>query len=324
LADEANWKTELLASNLPLEFEAAGVLVSAGFTVDSDFRYTWVDAEAGREAAIGIRATGLPPFADPEQATGTLDLLLQCRYRPPGAGWLFLPDPNPPDRSPATLGHTIRMVDAFSLFSVDAKAAVAFDVGQSICHKGLEIDVATGDVSETELTRGLEQLRYALPRLLIENVRRCLNGGIQQSVPLLFCPILLTSAELFVADKGLSEMDVAGASDLGELATAVPYAIFYSGYSPGLQAHCTREFRQLEPLARSDKFTTIEDRRARHFKTERELPYAIIQSLIAGDPYWLHRLFTQFIVCTKSELPALVDAVKQTAVSAMQSRRQLP
>ncbi len=50
----------------------------------------------------------------------------------------------------------------------------------------------------------------------------------------------------------------------------------------------------------------------------------MIESLIAGQRHWLHRLFTQFVVCTKPALAALVEAITAAARSAAAARKELP
>jgi hypothetical protein len=323
LSEDLNWKTGLLGSGLPLEHEAARLLVSKGFRVDSDFKYARTDhGEAGR-FSVNLHAKAFAPFSDPKRATAALDLVVECRHTRPDVGWLFLPDPNPPAGPPAASGHTIRVIDEFSLSSVDAGATAAFEAEMAICCKGLRIDLAGAAVDDAEISRGLVQLQYALPRLMVESVLLHFSNQAEQNVPFLFCPVLLTTAPLLVARGDLGVEEVERSSELGELAAEVPYLVVISDYGPDFQSHCRREFGALEKLERDDDLLMIETKRAGLYESQRGLPVATIESLIAADPYRLQSLFTRFIVCTRSELPALVTKIQQAAETAMQSRKEL-
>lgn len=324
MVDEAKWKRGLLASNLPLESEAARLLATRGFTVESDFQFPSPDPAAAGDLSVALHARAWTPSSQARRPTAALELLIECRHRPPDAHWLCLPDLNPPDAASASQGCSIRLFDEFSLYAAESKAAAEFDVGMPICHKGLEIDAADGGVAAAPLTSALELLQSALPRLLSESIRFQLAAGVKRSVPFLLCPVLVTTARLLVADQHLGEKDVCQASRLDDLADEVPYVVMISDCGPGFQAQCRREFHELEPLARSEEFTLIEDRRARHFKAEKKLPYSMVESLMAAERHWLRRLFTRSILCTKSRLPSLIDALKQTAEKAMQSPTELP
>ncbi|OHB67333.1 MAG: hypothetical protein A2V70_00155 [Planctomycetes bacterium RBG_13_63_9] len=323
MSEKAHWREELLASGLPLESDAARLLVSKGFRVVSDFKFTRAESGVVRDCFVQLLAgTSLGP-SDPDQPTGSLELVFECRHRSSGAAWLYLSDPNPREKSPITPGHTVRVVDTFSSFAVDGDATVAFDRQLPACYKGVEIDVERGSVADVEPSGGLAQLQYALPRVVVEIISRNLTGPPGRNVPFLFCPVLLTTARLLVADEGLSVERVKRASELLELAHEVPYLTVYSDYGPDFQSHCQREFGALEALERGDDTLIVERRRAAHYRSDTELPIAVIESLMAADRHWLHRLFTQFVVCSEPQLPALLDAIQQVAASAIQSRKEV-
>lgn len=323
MSDELKWKTGLLSSGLPLESEAARLLVSKGFRVDSDLKYARTDSAEVEEFSVDLHARASTPFANPGEPTGSLDLVLECRHRHPALSWLFLPEPNPPAGPSIAFERTVRVVDQFSPYRVDAGATATFEAELPLCCKGLEIDLATGRVDDCELSRGLAQLRYALPRLMVEGVLFGFSDRSGENVPFLFCPVLLTTAPLLVANKELGIKEVEESSELRELAAEVPYLVMVSDCGPDFQAHCGREFRALEALERSDELLMVETKRAGHCQSQRELPVVTIESLIAGDHYWLRSLFSRFVVCHHSGFPALVDKIRQAAESLMQSRAEL-
>jgi len=323
LSEDPKWKAGLLSSGLPLEYEAARLLASRGFRVDADFKHAWADGGVVKGFSVDLRARAHAPFSIPGQVSGTLDLVVECRHTRGDVSWLFLRDPNPPGGPATVAGRTIRVVDEFSLCCVDAGPTAAFEAGLPICSKGLEIDQVTGRVDDTELGRGLGQLQYALPRLIVESVMLCFGDQSNRNVPLLFCPVLLTTAPLLVAHGGLGVQEVERAAALQELATEVPYLATVSDYGPDFQAHCQREFKALERLERNDGLLMVETKRAALCRSQRELPLATIESLLAGDHYRLQDLFTRFIVCTRLGLPSLVEKIQEAVEAAVQSRKEL-
>lgn len=323
MSEDLKWKTGLLRSGLPLEAEAARLLVSKGFCVDADFKYAQSGRGALGRSSVDLHAKALMPFADPDRATAALDLVLECRHTRGEVRWLFLPDPNPSPGSSVAPGQTIRVVDEFSPYCGEVGATAAFEAELPVCCKGLQIDLATGQVDDSELSRGLVRLQYALPRLIVENVLFHFSEQSDANLPFFFCPVLLTTAPLLLADRGLAVEQVEQSSELREVAAEVPYLVIDWDYGPDFQSHCRHEFKALEGLEQDDDLLMVETKRAGQYQSQHRLPVATIESLISADPYRLQSLFTRFIVCTRSGLPALVDKLQQAAESAIQSRKEL-
>jgi hypothetical protein len=323
LSEDPKWKAGLLSSGLPLEFEAARLLASKGFRVDADFKYAWADTGFLNEYAVDLHARAWASSAEPRRVTGALELVLECRHTRPEISWLFLPDPNPRAESAVAAGRSIRSVDEFSLCCLDAAATAAFEAELPVCCKGLQIDPRMGGADDAEPRRGLTQLQCVLPRLMVECVLAHFGDRTDQNVPFLFCPILLTTAPLLVARPELGVEVVEQSSELRELAAEVPYLTMVTDYGPDFQSLCQKEFRRLERLERSDDLLMVETKRAALCHSQRELPVATIESLMAADPYRLQSLFTRFIVCTRPRLPDLVERIWQAAESALQSGKEL-
>jgi len=324
LSDTAPWKSELLASGLPLESEAAALLAGAGFRVDTDFKFRRPQGGATGESSVPLRARAAAPFGDPDRAAASLDLLIECRYRDPQTAWLFLPEVNEPGRSSIVQGNTIRIVDKFSPYAMDPRATAGFDAQVPLCRKGVGIEANRGKVCGCEPDGGLEQLQYALPRLLIETIAARLDGPPNRNVPFLFCPILLTTARLLVAKGSMNGQSVERAAAPEEFAEEAPCLIAHRDFGPDFASFCRSEFHVLEGLESRDGTLIVERKRAGHFRSDADLPVAIIESLIAGRPEWLQRLFTQFVVCTAAKLPALIESIKSTVDSAVETRKGLP
>ncbi|MCP4350791.1 MAG: hypothetical protein GY795_35445 [Desulfobacterales bacterium] len=324
MPDNLKWKKGLLSSGMPLEFEAASILVSKGFAVNSDFKYTEVnDFGVVKDSSVALHASSDTPFSDSDKTAAHIDLLASCRHRRPDAAWLFMPDLNKPDFSPATRGNTIRVIDNFSPYTIESDAAITFDTDLPVCQKGIEIDLETGDSSDSVFRQGLVQLQYAIPRLLTENALLYLSLLPEQNLPFIFCPILLTTAQLFVINKDTTTDQIEACSEIHDIAAQVPYLIMYSDYGPDFEAQCIRECRRLKVLQKSDKAMAVEQKRARHYKSQHNLPFTIIEALTSGDRYYLNTFFTQFIICSNKNFQTLVDAIKKTAESALRTQKYI-
>lgn len=323
MADDPKWKAALLGSNLPLEFEAARLLAAKGFRVDADFKYARSDVATAEEAAVGVRARAFTALSEPDQVAAEFYVLLECSQRPADVHWLFLPDVNPPRGPAADSRPAMRVVEEFSSYRIDCRAVAAVDARLPRCSKGLEIDPASGTVEPSVPGRGLSRLRHALPRLLVEAILAGLDERYDQNLPLLFCPILLTTARLLVARPEMTVEHVRRASAPQDVAAEVPYLCVDSDYEPDFQIRCEREFGGLRRLEGHDGLMLIEHRRAAHCRRPWELPFAILESLASAERYWLERLFTRFVVCDQAALPELIDALGAAAASAARSRREL-
>jgi len=323
---DKKWKSNLLSSSLPLEYEAARVLATKGFAIDADYTYGR-DAESGlsKDFSVDILAAGYPPFTDPNIIDGTLELLVECKHRIRGTRWLFLPDVNRTEFSNIYLGCALRVFDNFSTYVVDKKPSYEFTNKTPCCYKGVEVQ-SSGSVFDAEIKHGIEQLRYALPLLMRNGIVHNIAGHPEDNQPFLICPILLTTAELFVLDKKLSMATVEAADDLTDLGKPVPYLITYSGYGPGFESHCqkicgvlTKHYMGNKRVREIDDLRgVISDGKYRH-----QGPLAFMEGLATSNDTVLPLYFTQFIVCNMDGFAKLVDKLKRDTVQVLNSKTNM-
>jgi hypothetical protein len=315
MSNSGKWKSKLVSSSLPLEFEVAKFLASQGFSVSADYTYARDDSGIVKDFSVDLQATTFLPFSNPHKITAQLDLLIECKQRNPNVKWLFFPDPNSPDFSPITLGRTIRAIDDFSLKFFRPNTTVDFDEPIVHCYKSIEIDESNGNVYDSELRHGISQLQYALPRLITETALNMLHGHIDDNTPFLICPILLTTADLMVAQRKLTTDMVESATCLADISKSVPYLAFYSDYGPDFERHCIKECTQLEDLDSEilDEFDT------KRFKAGEYSPIStsfLCHCLAKGMRADLVSYFTQFVVCKFSSLDTLIRDIKKISSTA--------
>lgn len=320
MSDALNWKRALFLSNMPLKYEAAKVFSGKGFTVYSDYKYARRDSAVSGEITVDIRSHILSPVSEGDKIPAHLEILSVCDHCHPDAMWLFSPDPNRPEASPAGIGSTIRVVDNFSSYTVDASAVSDFESGIPICWMGLEINEKTGDVSEAAPGKNVNRLQYAIPRLLTENVLSYSANPPRENLPFTFCPILLTTARLFVLNPDAGTEKIEAASSIEDIATEIPYIVYYSDYGPDFESQCRSECSRLEILHSSDKMAIVDERRARFFNTKIDLPYTIIDALSTNDRFYLEKYFTRFFICSHHQLSEFIDNIFKTVKTTISTQ----
>lgn len=314
------WKDAIFASGIPLEMDAARILVSGGFSVNTDARYFWGGTDQHRDAAVDLHGR----FAEPlPPCDARMEVLVNCVTRGPDAAWLFLPDPNPVGAALSGIGTPLRAVDQFSPWAMDAPADAPRAAFSTICAKGLEIDLRTGDENGTVFRNALSRLQNALPRLLNENVQSALTGPREENRPFFFCPILLTSAPLYVMTAGLTPSDIAAAAALEEVSDKTDHLVLSANYSPAFRDRCMSETAGLRALFRTNKAMEIERKKVEHAGSRSNLPFTIMEMLMDGEYACLNRFFTQFLICSADHFARLLDRLTASVHQILENARIL-
>lgn len=321
------WKSALLSSSLPLEYEVAKLLATKEFVIDPDYTYAR-DAETGvqKDFSVDIHAVKyLCHDEDADEADSALHLLVECKYRHPATTWVFLPDVNSVV-SHIEPGCALRCHDEFSPYIFSRRPFVELTETMNCCYKGMEVHEK--DVRDNELRHGIEQLRYAYPRLLEEVSLFNMLSQEDDNSPFCICPILVTTADLVVLKEGFDISSVESASELCNLGTSVPYLITYSGCAPAFKKHCAQATGKLFDCLSEPKVQTIDDLRKHATTSTLQLakPSFIAYDLQFGMDHTMKAFFTQFFVCNRDYFGGLVDTlckcVSESAMSATDLRIQ--
>jgi hypothetical protein len=318
------WKSKLISSSLPLEFEAAKILVAKGFTISSDFSYARNDAGVVKDFSVDLHAMAYLPFSNPQNISSTakLELLVECKQRLKDISWLFLPS-HRPFFAYNDFGYALCAEDQFSQLFFPYHATAYFEKPMCFCYKGTEIDEKNGSVYDAELKHGIAQLQYALPRLYVERVLEDIRYD-YATRPFLFCSILVTTANLFVAHESLVTADVEKSSSLKDIAHQVPYLIFISDYGPDFKSHCLEEFAPLAELPNNKIIKILDGYRKKHISNKNQLPSALATSLAEGERSQLYSRFTHFVICNMQHFPSLMTHLKRSTTTAVRNLKQLP
>lgn len=317
------WKHGLLASGAPLEFETTRLLVSKGFNVHADYKFTRTGKNEAGGDSVDLFASVFAPFPDlipdPEKRSAHLGMLVECHYGGPDEVWLFMPDLNNTPLSQSAPGHALRAVDNFSPYTMETGTAESFGSGLAVCRKVLRINMDTGAVDNIKPEKGIEKLQYALPAYFSENVLFFLGGRMLNNIPFFFCPVYLTTSRLFAADENLTAEGVAASACLEDVAREVSCLIVFKDCGPDFEHHCHTECARMKTLQRTDRGGRIDQKRARHFKTQEGLPFTIMDALVECDRYYMNTYFTRFVICSHTHFPVLVDEIKTHVASTVET-----
>lgn len=225
------WKNNLLASGFPLEYEAAKIADDLGFEIIMDYTYSRFN-EQGMCIDFSIDLF-LTKIIQKNERQLLLCIPLECKHRFSDAIWLFLPDFVPEEEF--FTDHM--MIGEFSKSQVLRYGdTLLYSRYAERTSKGIEIK---GDsVYDKEMKHGLQQLKYALPKISVDalwgqRTEYCINDRL-----FLIFPILLTTATLRLARETFTTQGLQSFDDIGEFSTEVEHLLYVPSHSLDYNKHC--------------------------------------------------------------------------------------
>jgi hypothetical protein len=310
-----DWKSNLLSSGLPLEFEAAKILRRNGFAYDVEYSYKRKD-ESGfyKDFSVDIDSYYALPKKKRLGAFDTFSLLVECKYRHENTKWLFAPDTNNKYINRIN-SSSIRCIDFASSFRAEPPWNFRLiDLKLITCLKGVEINGNSGEAYEKAIVSGISQLKYALPSIIAREIDDKLSGHEADAGPFYICPILLTTAKLYVLQKGCTINQIRNAETLEEISTEVPYLKYYSDPSPDLEEHLGYSFQHIvENEIIGHRLNYLDDLWL-HSKEKIyffQLPSYLIRNLDKN-----FNQYTSFLVCNFNHFDGLVKTLKKDVLSS--------
>lgn len=224
------WKNALLKTSLPLEYLVAEQLSDLRFGIQGEYHYLRPNEQGiPTEFSIDIWAV-TELFKKNRLIWAGLNYLIECKYCHPGIKWLFAPHTKS-DTEHLLEGSTVYTLDQLCTRQIFDKRPIWNLAKQfPICFKGVELHQK--DATSQNIERGRSQLRYGTPRLAIHLYECHMMNFNDEELHLEFiCPILVTTAELFVLKNGLGLNDFRNVNELSEIASEVPALILTNPYS---------------------------------------------------------------------------------------------
>ena len=224
------WKDALLKSSLPLEYLVADKMRAKRCGIMGEYSYLRKNEQGlDIECSADIWAVR-HYFKNRSDLWGTLNYLVECKYCHPSVKWIFMrhgDDDNEHliEMSPMQVMHHLctRMIwDRTPLWNLRKRFP--------LCPKGVELH--NTEATSQNIDRGRAQLVYGLPRLIIHCAETEMMTWDDVDLEVeMFCPILVTTAPLFILKPGLSLEAFRNADDITAVADSAPALVLTTSYS---------------------------------------------------------------------------------------------
>lgn len=224
------WKDHLLKTSLPLEYLVAEKLSKLKYGIQGEYHYLRPNEHnVLTEFSIDIWAIN-DLFKKNLGLWGNINYLIECKYCHEGIKWVFAQH-SKTDTEHLIGSSVVQTLDKLCTRQIFNKQPI-WNLAKRfpLCFKGVELLPNEGTAQNIE--RGRSQLRYGLPRLAIHLSEVQMMHFHDEELYIEFiCPILVTTADLFVLNRGLNFRGFQGANDINEISYEVPAIILTNPYS---------------------------------------------------------------------------------------------
>jgi hypothetical protein len=313
MSETKKWKSRLLSSSIPLEYEVAKVLSELNFSISFDYTYHRKDGDQKKEFSTDIKGYFLFPLDTENEIDASLTFLTECKYRDEGKKWIFLPEVNMPDTSVFTLGNTIKSLSEFSTIKNKRSNISAFEERFDFALKGVEVNVTTGEVFDKDIRHGISQLKYALPYLIKDDIEGNIFGHFVDARPAYLVTILVTNADLYILEDNFSIERIKEVEEIEGLAKKVPYLICHSEIGPDFTDHHKEIFKNFstecedeENLLKFEEFQkTLKHKKYKIYYS----PIRTCSDLEESFYYTLNKYYSQHFICSFEHFPTLTKQI---------------
>lgn len=315
------WKSHLLSSSLPLEFEVSKQLVRAGAFVFDEYSYIRRDNAVDKEFSVDLHALLFTPFESINTPVCALNALVECKFRHPNTTWLFLPKQRSRTHFPGFPASVVKSFDDFSPWFTHHDT-LPIDRKLQICAKGVEIDTNNNSVHSSEIRHGLTQLQFAIPKLIGSQVRSLTNMPLPELPPLLVVTVLVTNAPLYIASQRFSTKLIESATEPTALGRRVPFLSVDAGAGPELERHAVSAFADLPSLVATPNFKTLDMQLEMAGVSAWFRPQAVADRAARGSE-WQHE-YRRIIVCNSSAFPLCLRLIKESLLQLRNTMSREP
>ncbi|MGQ8335888.1 hypothetical protein ACUNWD_05005 [Sunxiuqinia sp. A32] len=317
MSQNNKWKNRLLSSSIPLEYEVASIITKEGFIVDFDYAYQRCDEKEEKEFSIDLLAKKFSVFKQYEISAIQVDLIVECKYRNPDVHWVFMPN-SELDSELIHFCSALKIFPHFSEFRLKSNKEMhqlnncnGLPISQ-ISKKGIEINTTSGEVHDTGIHHGINQLMYSLPIVLSEIINESFENDLSVVCPYAYCPILVTTADLRMLKNNFSNKLVKNAEALEEISDAIPYLMFSTGLYPTFKTHCKNVFRNIPAENGLERFNYYNDLHAISIKNSDKNIFPTEKFMNGLKKGFEQGCFTDFIICNLNYLDDLLLLLKNS------------
>lgn len=183
------------------------------------------------------------------------------------------------------------------------------------------MEIYDGGAIEKEFRHGIEQLRYASPYALRQEIDFQLGSNLEDVVPIFLTKILVTNAPIRILSEGVGLSEIESAKSLEAISFVVGAAILYSEYGPDYPDHVKAVFD-----ADSDRRLSASSFHADQIEiygktlTKYSDPNRLLRDLLSGSPRRCQSMGTQFFVVNMDYLPKFLTDYRSACKIAYRQR----
>lgn len=281
------WQQALLSSGLPLENDLRALLAAKGCIANFEYSYLKPDEYTiEREFSYDLDASYI-------RGSYFINLMVECKYRHPGAKWIFAPD---------QYGGSDELYANDFLHVIDDFMELKFPYDNHfprqlapLCNKGVELLV--DGANEKTVTQALSQLSYALAPQIASAIEHQVDRLLVADHIFCHVPVVATTADLYRLQDNATLNSIRSAKELEEVATREHCLVMK--YFPGadLQRYNARIFNAHASKVGAKKLRSALNSHTKdlsHFYSvlaNRRCPQAVVFVHIDPDQSGMEQLF---------------------------------
>ncbi len=319
--NETKWKDAFLRTSLPLEYLVAQELSRLRYGIQGEFHYLRPN-EHGVLAEFSVDIWSVMSLAAKETGMwGNLNYLIECKYCHPSVTWVFAPH-SKTDTERLMGQSVIHVLDRLCTRQIaDKRPLWKTSSHFPLCFKGVEIHPS--DATFQNIEKGKFQLVYGALRLGIHLSEGQIMTLHDQDLFVDFvCPILVTTADLYVMKHGLRLEDFRKAKSPKDVSAMVPALILTNPYSHLFAAYSDDLLRELHA-----KKPAIGDRLDQLKPLRAKLPGGIGPESTISETIWfdwdMRDLARSILVVNYGNLGSILKKIRQTVVHTGKSLTRL-
>jgi hypothetical protein len=230
--NQDRWKDDLLKSSLPLEHLVAEKLERKNLLIAGEYPYIRPNGQnIETEFSADLHAYVLFRSSSESTNKSRLNFLVECKYNYPGVKWVFSPHARG-QGEPLSI-HTLEQRD--NDVSIDSPRNLYLNL--PICNHGICLHNSGSDLNA--ITHGLDQLRYAMPNLVLQEAGKMQGFRVNIRLERSFaCLILVATADLYVLKPDQNLEAYRSTKTLDDVAAQVDTLIVAQERGPSLQKYC--------------------------------------------------------------------------------------
>ena len=252
----SKWKDPLLRSSLPLEYLIAKKLNDIGVYVSGEYSYLRPN-ENGlmTEFSTDIWAFKFLEENEQEDLWACINFIMECKYTYKSTKWIFAPYPSDENIS----SGYINIFQDFAVQRIDKNLLHNFEQQQNLkyCFKGIEL--LEKDCNPNTISKGLNQLKYASIQLAKTSITNQICAWHDDELKIEFlCPILLTTAPLYILKNNLSLENIEQAVNVEDIADKVDALIVSQNKNVQLHDYINQSVIEFRKSYNSEINTTLQ------------------------------------------------------------------